>query len=204
VGVILVHQTEMASYPWEVVRNSNSGEKSYLKLDGAPKLKVASWVQLEVAKQLASTGGMNIDKMMADARSREFHPVTLPVRLKARSRIRSGIAVIQSIGVARARFETVDDGAKVSRRIALHRHRFRSRTSFRRERKFDALPRGRPHHELPTSIRGAGRPQGRRANGLRVAQAIEVMPLRIPTLPMSMLSKPSQAALRLCQRDIAS
>ncbi len=84
VGVILVHQTEMTSYPWEVVRNSNSGEKSYLKLDGTPKLKVASWVQLEVAKQLASTGGMNIDKMMADARSREFHPVTLPVRLKAR------------------------------------------------------------------------------------------------------------------------
>ena len=36
--------TEMASYPWEVVRNSNSGEKSYLKLDG-PALKVASWVQ---------------------------------------------------------------------------------------------------------------------------------------------------------------
>ena len=28
VGVILVHQTQMASYPWEVVRNSNSGEKS--------------------------------------------------------------------------------------------------------------------------------------------------------------------------------
>src|SRR3984885_8855180 len=40
VGVILIHQTEMASYPWEVVRNSNSGEKSYLKLDGTPKLKV--------------------------------------------------------------------------------------------------------------------------------------------------------------------
>ena len=29
VGVILIHKTEMASYPWEVVRNSNSGEKSY-------------------------------------------------------------------------------------------------------------------------------------------------------------------------------
>ena len=42
VGVILIHQTEMASYPWEVVRNSNSGEKSYLKLDGAPKLKIAA------------------------------------------------------------------------------------------------------------------------------------------------------------------
>ena len=83
VGVILIHQTEMASYPWEVVRNSNSGEKSYLKLDGTPKLKVASWVQLDVAKQLAAGSGMNIDKMLADARSPGFHPVTLPVKLKA-------------------------------------------------------------------------------------------------------------------------
>jgi Zn-dependent M28 family amino/carboxypeptidase len=83
VGAILIHQTEMASYPWEVVRNSNSGEKSYLKLDGAPKLKVASWVQLEVAKQMAATSSMDLDKMMADARSRDFHPVTLPMKLKA-------------------------------------------------------------------------------------------------------------------------
>ena len=83
VGAILIHQTEMASYPWEVVRNSNSGEKSYLKLDGSPMLKVASWVQVDVAKQMAATAGMNLDKMMADARSRDFHPVTLPVKLKA-------------------------------------------------------------------------------------------------------------------------
>jgi len=83
VGAILIHQTEMASYPWEVVRNSNSGEKSYLKLDGTPKLKVASWVQFEVAKQMASTSGMDLNKMMADARSRDFHPVTLSVKLKA-------------------------------------------------------------------------------------------------------------------------
>src|SRR5882724_7168266 len=40
VGVILVHKTDMASYPWEVVRNSNSGEKSYLKLDATRNLKV--------------------------------------------------------------------------------------------------------------------------------------------------------------------
>src|SRR4030095_16007632 len=73
----------MASYPWEVVRNSNSGEKSYLKLDGTPKLKVASWVQFDVAKQLASGAGKDIEKMMLDARSRDFHPVPLPVKLKA-------------------------------------------------------------------------------------------------------------------------
>src|ERR1700733_11256632 len=81
VGVILVHKEDMASYPWEVVRNSNSGEKSYLKLEG-PVLKVASWVQLDVAKKLVAGSGMDIDKMMTDARSREFHPVNLGAKLR--------------------------------------------------------------------------------------------------------------------------
>ena len=83
VGVILVHKTDMASYGWEVVRNSNSGEKSYLKLDATPKLKVASWIQLDIAKQLAASSGLDMDKLMADARSRDFHPIPLPVKLNA-------------------------------------------------------------------------------------------------------------------------
>src|SRR5579863_1875641 len=70
VGVILIHKEDMASYPWEVVRNSNSGEKSFLKLEG-PVLKVASWVQLEVAQKLAAASGMDLQKMMADANTRE-------------------------------------------------------------------------------------------------------------------------------------
>jgi len=83
VGAILIHRTDMASYPWEVVRNSNSGEKSFLKLDGTPKLKVASWIQLDVAKQLAANSGMDLDKMMADAQSRDFRPIALSAKLKA-------------------------------------------------------------------------------------------------------------------------
>src|ERR1700722_14586283 len=82
VGVILVHKDDMASYGWEVVRNSNSGEKSYLKLEG-PALKVASWVHLDVATRLAAASGMNLDKMMKDAQTREFHPLSLGARLKA-------------------------------------------------------------------------------------------------------------------------
>ncbi len=82
-GVILIHREDMASYPWDVVRNSNSGEKSYLKLDGTPKLKVAAWVQLDIAKQLVAGDGLDLDKLMADARSRDFRPVALHSRLKA-------------------------------------------------------------------------------------------------------------------------
>ncbi|MGA2921528.1 MAG: M28 family peptidase [Candidatus Sulfotelmatobacter sp.] len=82
VGVILIHKEDMASYPWEVVRNSNSGEKSYLKLEG-PALKVAGWVQFDVAKRLAAASGMDLDMMTADARTSEFRPVNLGAKLKA-------------------------------------------------------------------------------------------------------------------------
>jgi len=84
VGAILIHKTDMASYGWDVVRNSNSGEKSFLQLDGSPKLKAASWIHLDVARKLASSAGLDLDKMMTDAQSREFKPVALPVRLSAR------------------------------------------------------------------------------------------------------------------------
>jgi Zn-dependent M28 family amino/carboxypeptidase len=83
VGAILIHRTDMASYGWDVVRNSFSGEKSYLQLDGTPKLKAAAWIHLDVASKLASSAGMDLDKMMADATSRDFKPVPLHVRLSA-------------------------------------------------------------------------------------------------------------------------
>jgi Zn-dependent M28 family amino/carboxypeptidase len=83
VGVILIHQTKMASYPWEVVRNSNSGEKSGLKLAGAA-LKVASWIHYDVASRLTLESGTNLEKLMSAAQSRDFHPIPLGARLKAR------------------------------------------------------------------------------------------------------------------------
>jgi Zn-dependent M28 family amino/carboxypeptidase len=83
VGAILIHKTEMASYGWEVVRNSNSGEKSYLKLESAPVLKSAAWIQLGVARNLFAASGFDLDKMMAAANSRDFKPVPLHARLSA-------------------------------------------------------------------------------------------------------------------------
>jgi Zn-dependent M28 family amino/carboxypeptidase len=82
VGAILIHKADMASYPWEVVRNSNSGEKEFLKSD-APQLKAAGWIQLEVARQLAQKSGMELDKMMMEANTRNFRPVALPAKMKA-------------------------------------------------------------------------------------------------------------------------
>jgi Zn-dependent M28 family amino/carboxypeptidase len=82
-GVILIHKTDMASYGWEVVRNSWSGERSYLRDDPAPKLKVASWVQLDVARKLVQDCGMNLDEMMTAAQKPGFRAQPLPAKLQA-------------------------------------------------------------------------------------------------------------------------
>ena len=82
-GVLLIHKTDMASYGWEVVRNSWSGERSYLRNDSAPKLKLASWTQLDVARKLMQDCGKDLDKEMAAAAKPGFKAEALPATFKA-------------------------------------------------------------------------------------------------------------------------
>jgi Zn-dependent M28 family amino/carboxypeptidase len=82
-GVLVIHRTDLASYGWEVVRNSQSTEVSYLRNESASGLKAASWIQLDVARKLFAAAGMNADQMIEAAGKRGFKPVELPVRLKA-------------------------------------------------------------------------------------------------------------------------
>lgn len=83
IATLIIHRTDLASYPWEVVRNSWGNERSYLKLDGTPKLQAASWIQLDVAKKLASLSGLDLDALFQKAQSRDFRPIELSVKLKA-------------------------------------------------------------------------------------------------------------------------
>jgi Zn-dependent M28 family amino/carboxypeptidase len=83
IATLIIHRTDLASYGWSVVRNSWGGEKSFLKLDGTPKLAAAAWIQQEVARKLAGMGGLDLDKLFQQAQSRDFKPIELPVKLKA-------------------------------------------------------------------------------------------------------------------------
>src|SRR6202043_1550582 len=83
VATLIIHRTDLASYGWQVVRNSMGTEREHLRRDGTPKLQAASWIQLEVAKKLAAMSGQDIDKMFQQAQSRDFKPAELPVRLQA-------------------------------------------------------------------------------------------------------------------------
>ncbi len=84
VGALIIHRTDLASYGWDVVRNSNTSEKTYLRDDKDPQLQAASWIQLDVAKQLFAAAGKDVDAEMTAAGKRGFKAVELPVRLHAR------------------------------------------------------------------------------------------------------------------------
>lgn len=83
VGALIIHRTDLASYGWTVVQNSNTSEKTFLRDDKNPRLKAASWIQLEVARKLFAASGMNLDGEFTAAGQKGFHAVELPVKLRA-------------------------------------------------------------------------------------------------------------------------
>ena len=83
VGALIIHRTDLASYGWDVVRNSWSGEQVYLGNDKDPKLQAASWIQLEIARKLFGAANLNLDEMMTAAGTRQFQARELPVRFRA-------------------------------------------------------------------------------------------------------------------------
>lgn len=82
-GVLLIHRTDLASYGWEVVRNSQAIEKSYLEGDPLATLRAASWITHPVAQELFTMAGLgDLDQAIAKAGTPgAFHPVELPIRL---------------------------------------------------------------------------------------------------------------------------
>ncbi|MBS1813428.1 MAG: M28 family peptidase [Acidobacteria bacterium] len=83
VGALIIHRTDLASYGWDVVKNSNSGERTFLAEDANAKLAAASWIQLDVAKQIFSASGMSLDDAFTQAGQRGFRGKQLPVTLRA-------------------------------------------------------------------------------------------------------------------------
>ncbi len=83
VGALIIHRTDLASYGWDVVKNSNTSEKTYLRDDRNPHLEAASWVQLDVARRIFTASGLDLDAEMAAAGRRGFKALELPVQLKA-------------------------------------------------------------------------------------------------------------------------
>ena len=88
-AALIVHDTEGASYGWDVVKNSWSGAQYDLRAadDPEPRLPVQGWITGEQAKAIFADAGLDIDELRREANKRGFKPVpmkaTLSVDLKS-------------------------------------------------------------------------------------------------------------------------
>jgi len=78
-AAIIVHETKPAAYGWQVVRNSNSGNKLWLdaKDKNQSRVSIEGWVILDEAKELFRRAGLDFDKEKAAANQRGFKAVAL-------------------------------------------------------------------------------------------------------------------------------
>ena len=79
-GVILIHTTESAGYPWSVVRTSNGSWRFDIARqsgDNTPFLKFRSWITDEAAQRMFSLAGLNLDELRKQAATRDFRPVKM-------------------------------------------------------------------------------------------------------------------------------
>jgi Zn-dependent M28 family amino/carboxypeptidase len=87
-GILMIHTTESATYPWTTVLSSWSGPQVRLETDPS-SLIVAGWLQQDAAGRLFTRGGQDLASLSERAWHRGFRPVPLKVQLDAS--VRSGI-----------------------------------------------------------------------------------------------------------------
>lgn len=77
-GMLIVHTTERAGYPWHVVVNSNSTDHRLLPRDPAapPPIGVRGWITDSAATALLAQAGLSMADLRKRAESREFRPVS--------------------------------------------------------------------------------------------------------------------------------
>ena len=77
-GMLIVHTTERAGYPWHVVVNSNSTEHRLLPRDPSlpAPIGVRGWITDSAATALLAQVGLNMSQLRKQAESRDFRPVS--------------------------------------------------------------------------------------------------------------------------------
>jgi Zn-dependent M28 family amino/carboxypeptidase len=105
-GMLIVHRTDQAGYPWQVVTGSNATEHRLLTRD--PKLPaplgVRGWVTDSAATALLRQAGLDLAALRVQAESRGFRPVSTGITMDLS--VASTVARVTSenvVGVVRGR-----------------------------------------------------------------------------------------------------
>ena len=78
-GVLIIHETAPASYPWGVVENGWSGEQLNLtfKDKNIGRSALEGWITLDVAEKLFAKMNTSYDEMKSKALSKDFQPIEM-------------------------------------------------------------------------------------------------------------------------------
>ena len=82
-GVLVIHETDPASYGWNTVKNSNTNTMFDIVRDNpaAEHPPLEAWIQRDLAKQIFAASGLDFEAMKAAARRQNFKPVPLKATL---------------------------------------------------------------------------------------------------------------------------
>ncbi|MDZ7681379.1 MAG: M28 family peptidase [Fodinibius sp.] len=113
-GVLIIHTTPTAGYGWNVVAGSWSRERFYLRDNDAMEdspTKFNGWLTRSASESLFNSAGLDLEKQMQAAESRNFEPVPLEglrlsIELTASYREQNGKNVL---GVIKGSNERLND-----------------------------------------------------------------------------------------------
>lgn len=84
-GVFIIHNTKGATYGWEVVRNSWSGESFFLP-DVEKRLFFQGWIHQEAALSALKMAGLSREELLAQAKEQSFKPIPLGLHVRVRQK----------------------------------------------------------------------------------------------------------------------
>ena len=98
-GVLIIHDTDAASYGWDTVRNSWTGDQyDIVRPDpsvASPKLE--GWMAGATADRLFKSAGLDLAALRVKARSKDFQPVAMNVTLSGGYKVAASEIVTHNI-----------------------------------------------------------------------------------------------------------
>jgi Zn-dependent M28 family amino/carboxypeptidase len=97
-GILIVHETGPAGYPFAVVQGNLSERFDLITPDkNMGRASIEGWVSLDAAKKILSMAGQDFDALKKQSLTRDFRPV--PLGLQASVAIKNSLRTIQSKNV---------------------------------------------------------------------------------------------------------
>ncbi len=98
-GVLVIHETDPASYGWATVKNSNTNPQFDIvrKDPVSAHTAMEAWIQRDLAVEMFKESGLDFEALKKQAQTRDFKPVTLKPTLSAHYAANTGIITSHNV-----------------------------------------------------------------------------------------------------------